>query len=971
MNDTKEGIRQKRPFLRRFILRDVQETLGNIKRTVSSRVGSKQSPRPEPPVERPSGTLPPYKELSLHNQATDDVLEKLNKSYFEQSFDAIDFELAEIQNQVGQEEVDAKVEQLTTALEVVSLQLSERVLEKHDHFVDGVEMVASIESDLQIALDLKQSLHYLYMETLERIDGALQAICTDFRSDEYKNILQCFLQQDITVDALSKKILNSFQDAITKASTSVVRSLLVTKPSIAEAMISPKFESTFSQLCHGLPFDLLRPCLAKLLEVLFDILCSYHSMSSWHVLGLKHAQSELTQLQSSPDEATQEDTESIQRSIAVLDSIHEILLQSRKVIWDSTARRVRDLLSGPAAVEGEHFLQVMEWCQKFLTAGEVFIGDRSELLRSIIAIQCGKFFQSYHSTNMDALEMLLKSEQFLNISINGLNSGIVSSLVSVLDQDDYEGLSSSDEVFDSWVSRGNPFRPGGHNGGFQEERKLDLTLGFGGASNMDDDHAAQVLEVDSRGFSNRSSHWTPEEAIPEDIELIGNESEEENPELFGEAIDEETQMVRMAEPTTSSNGEMSSNRTDYPLTNSAHQILKWLRNYCSLLRPLSSKSEVIFQGMADLFDAYFLDVFLFVGGISLHQLVWEEDLITTRLQSTLLRILTGEGHKYKEEIEKIQSTNPNLKATNSQMKFTLEIKSFTNRFNSSRGLNPSMPASNGMGQAPGGSPKWSALPNEQAALLSVSNMYGLRETVVAVGSIELLAKELNHAKSRIQSLLPVTSTRVLESYFTRTIDATADLRDCAFRNAARRILHEVFDGDKGIAMQIASTSYDTEEPSDTHNPWAHTLGQHIARFSELMDYAKLPHDVCVQLWEHALKTCSEVVLVGLSQVRKCTMTGRSMMSLDLSYVETSFRFMLPMEVHVNLRIVDSYIKAYYLPWEDLPKWVELNHAVYGKQKVVALFYLIVDRLNSLEGRNLKKAEIKTMLSEIESAMMQT
>ena len=46
----------------------------------------------------------------------------------------------------------------------------------------------------------------------------------------------------------------------------------------------------------------------------------------------------------------------------------------------------------------------------------------------------------------------------------------------------------------------------------------------------------------------------------------------------------------------------------------------------------------------------------------------------------------------------------------------------------------------------------------------------------------------------------------------------------------------------------------------------------------------------------------------------------------------------------------------------------MNHAEYGKARVMALFHLIVERVNFMEGRVLKKAEIKAMQSQIESVM---
>ena len=68
-----------------------------------------------------------------------------------------------------------------------------------------------------------------------------------------------------------------------------------------------------------------------------------------------------------------------------------------------------------------------------------------------------------------------------------------------------------------------------------------------------------------------------------------------------------------------------------------------------------------------------------------------------------------------------------------------------------------------------------------------------------------------------------------------------------------------------------------------------------------------------QLWEHAIKACSEVMLDGFSMVRRCTMPGRSTMSLDLSHIENHFKFMTPTDVLVNLRIVDAYIKVPLCP----------------------------------------------------------
>lgn len=81
----------------------------------------------------------------------------------------------------------------------------------------------------------------------------------------------------------------------------------------------------------------------------------------------------------------------------------------------------------------------------------------------------------------------------------------------------------------------------------------------------------------------------------------------------------------------------------------------------------------------------------------------------------------------------------------------------------------------------------------------------------------------------------------------RTVDAVADLKEVAYRNSARRMLHEVLDPEKGVAQQIVMTKYDGEEISHTHNSWAHVLGDHLGNFSEFLGYASLPERAVFQV----------------------------------------------------------------------------------------------------------------------------
>jgi hypothetical protein len=73
------------------------------------------------------------------------------------------------------------------------------------------------------------------------------------------------------------------------------------------------------------------------------------------------------------------------------------------------------------------------------------------------------------------------------------------------------------------------------------------------------------------------------------------------------------------------------------------------------------------------------------------------------------------------------------------------------------------------------------------------------------------------------------------------------------------------------------------------------------------------------------------MLEGLARTsRRCTIEGRAAMSLDLSCVEKALRGLAPTAARVSLRSVDSYIKAFYIPWQELEHWCQIHLPEYGK-----------------------------------------
>lgn len=111
----------------------------------------------------------------------------------------------------------------------------------------------------------------------------------------------------------------------------------------------------------------------------------------------------------------------------------------------------------------------------------------------------------------------------------------------------------------------------------------------------------------------------------------------------------------------------------------------------------------------------------------------------------------------------------------------------------------------------------------------------------------------------------------------RTVDAMEDLKEFAFRNSTRRILHEVLDVEKGVANQIASTAYDREDMSVTHNSWAQRFGENLSAYSDLLCDSSLPADDVAQVWIQNEFLFLSSISISLSYGRPGIVIARTML----------------------------------------------------------------------------------------------
>ncbi|CAI7879503.1 unnamed protein product [Closterium sp. NIES-54] len=104
-----------------------------------------------------------------------------------------------------------------------------------------------------------------------------------------------------------------------------------------------------------------------------------------------------------------------------------------------------------------------------------------------------------------------------------------------------------------------------------------------------------------------------------------------------------------------------------------------------------------------------------------------------------------------------------------------------------------------------------------------------------------------------------------------------------------------------------------------------------------LNHLGIPVQVQHQLVQFAMEAVADVLVEGFSRVKRCSNEGRALMSLDLQTLINGLQQLTGRRP--DMQIVDTYIKAFYLPETEYLYWA-LSHPEYSRAQVVSLINLV-------------------------------
>ncbi|CAN6284040.1 unnamed protein product [Urochloa humidicola] len=771
-------------------------------------------------------------------------------------------------------------------------------------------------SGLSAVQEMGRGIEAWLARTIQKLDTHLLGVCQIFNEESYLTVVDAYaLMGDVS--GMAEKMQSFFLQEVLSRTHCVLKDML--EEEVGNNTQKNRF--TYSDLCVQVPEPKLRPCLLKTLESLFSLMCSYYAIMSFSP-GDQNIESKAPELADKNDisqnnDETLVDSGGGQSSAAVVDDgsaaeisdrasssevsnpdastsgadspfyqlradatklVAQTFQRGRRNLWQLATSRLSVLLSSSAVCSTSiyQFLKNYEDLAIFILAGEAFCGFEASEFRQKLKTVCLNYVVSFHRQNIYALKMVLERESWTIMSAEA------SQIISLA------GLTGDGAALCSPTSRssklpinsfhGNSATPnsGKQKLGFASWLKIENPFSFKLENDIAESPKSSML-FDSSVSNNHGN---------------GNNSslDEENEDLLADFIDEDSQLPSRIPKTKIVKGN-SSHWKDGDIssqTGSSLSLLRMMDKYARLMHKLEIVNVELFKGISQLF------------GIFYHY------------------IYETFGHQDRSQSGKHLPDHQSSRLKVALLKITQDSDQWTKPQNAS--FSPSSPLS--MDVMPTAPPS------------SMFTSYGLKERCAAAETVSLVARVLNRSKAHLHSVLSKNNTNAVEEFYRTLVDSVPDLTEHIHRMSARMLLHI-----DGYPDKIANAKWEVKELGIEHNGYVDLLLGEFKHYKTRLDHGGISKELQHLLMEYGIESIAEVLVEGLSRVKRCTDEGRALMSLDLQVLINGLQHIVSANVRPKLQTVDTFIKAYYLPETEYVHWAR-SHPEYSKSQVVGLVNLV-------------------------------
>ncbi|PKA48053.1 hypothetical protein AXF42_Ash015816 [Apostasia shenzhenica] len=809
-------------------------------------------------------------------------------------------------------------------------------------------------SDLFAVKEMSTGVEVWLERTLQKLDSLLFGVCRMFREECYITAVDAYaLVGDVA--GLAEKIQSFFMQEVISETHSLLKDIVLEE----NGKDMQKSRLTYSDLCEQVPESKFRNCLLKTLDCLFRLMCSYYA-----IMSFKPQDQDLDCQTSSSVQKNVDVSENLERSpigsgpvgssdnggsaprdpgslsaecdklygpsnnngkaiqsssyalygdpadVSISTSsynssfyhlrkdatsfVSQTLDRRREGLWQLATSRLSVLLSSPAvhSTSTFQFLRNYEDLSVFILAGEAFCGLQAKEFRHKLKIISENYVAAFHRQNVYALKMVLEKENWMKLSAETMELISLAGLIGdgapliVPSSSNTSSLSAIQSKRASVVVDN-----GKRKDGFCYWLSIDnpfsskLSSGSGDQSNAQITYGSltsSVIDASQHNLVSPKGYY--------DCQINGSSVlEDENDDLLADFIDEDSQLPsRTSKPVVPKNRSAHWNADEVSAqTGSSVCLLRLMDKYARLMQKLEIVNTDFFKGICQLFGIFYYFIFETFGHRDSNQ--------SARLKVSLSKIVQDCDQWIRPQNMSMLSSSPAL------------INTPLAHFD----VTPTVPS----GSVPGAS-------------------FGLKERCVAAETISFVAQILHRSKAHLQSMLFQYNVAIIDNFFENVVDSVPDLTEHIHKTTARMLLHI-----NGYADKIANAKWEVKELGLEHNGYVDLLLGEFKHYKTRLVHGGISKEVQDLLLEYGLENVAEVLTEGLSRVRRCSDEGRVLMSLDLQVLINGLQHFVSVNVKPKLQIVETFIKAFYLPETEYVHWAR-SHPEYAKSHIVGLVNLV-------------------------------
>ncbi|KAF8356882.1 vps-50 [Pristionchus pacificus] len=217
-------------------------------------------------------------------------------------------------------------------------------------------------------------------------------------------------------------------------------------------------------------------------------------------------------------------------------------------------------------------------------------------------------------------------------------------------------------------------------------------------------------------------------------------------------------------------------------------------------------------------------------------------------------------------------------------------------------------------------------------------LFALSERLVAIDSIDFVARQLDLTRPVVESLLrpeDEKSVAALGDFYNRVLACVPDVRFAILNAVGSRSLKLPL-----LVSTIGTTQWNVNELQSKHSTYIDFLVQDLEVFSLRLQHLTLefPCDEAIRnlLWDRVINAALKAILHGYGQIgARCSNEGRALMQLDVQHLSGRLEKLTGRKATEEIAKIDAYVKAYYLPEKHLEEWA-LQHTEYTLEQVTSL-----------------------------------